>query len=128
MLSDCHQQSLLSNVFVMHCHANALIILHCTDQTMQNGQSPSNVHAGRCCSEVQLPHVRPGLGSSKAAVPRGVIGKLPRFCAPMFTNFAAIQPSVVIYAGKRQTPASEDGHSTFAVQESMGKLGCSRTM
>ena len=128
MLSHCHKQSLLCNTFGMHCHANAHIILHCTDQSMQDKQSPPIFHAGHCCSEVQLPHVGPGLGSSKAAVPRGVIGKLPRFCAPVFTSFAAIQPNVVIYAGKRQTPASEDGHSTFEVQKSMGKAGCSRSM
>ncbi len=95
---------------------------------MQDKQSPPNFHAGRCCPEVQLPHVGPGLGSSKAAVPRRVIGKLPRFCGPAFPSFVAIQPNVVIYAGKRQTPASEDGQSTFEVQESMGKVGCSRAV
>ncbi len=131
MLSDCHKQSLLCNVIVMHSHANACIILHRTDQSMQDRQSASNFHAGRCCSEVQLPHVRPGLNSGKAAVPRRVIGKLPVFCAPVIISspvFAGAQPSVVVFAGKRQTPASENGHSTFAVQESMGKAGCSITM
>lgn len=110
---------------------NAGLILHCIDQSMQDEQSPPNFHAGCCRSKVQLPHVRPGLISDQAAFQRRVIGKLPGICAPVFTSlpvFPAIQPSVVINAGKRQTPASENGHSAFAVQESMGKVGCWVTM
>ena len=68
-------------VIAMHCNCYALshqcTILHHTDQSMQDRQIPPNCHAGCCCPEVQLPHVRPGLSSGKAAVPRRVIGKLP---------------------------------------------------
>jgi len=130
MLSECHTQS-SCNVIGMHCPASACIILHHTHRSMQDKQTSPNFHVGRCCPKVQLPSVRSGLVSSKAAVPRRDIGKLPRFCAPVFTSlpvFAAVQPSVVIYADKRKRPASEDGHSPFAVQESVGKVGSSITM
>ena len=90
-----------------------------------------NLHAGCCSPEVQLPHVRSGPIPGKAAIQRGVTGKLPWFCASVFTSlpvFATVQLSGVLNADKRQTPAPEDGHSTVEVQESVGKVGSSTTM